>query len=91
MARLLDGAGGASCQLCTTSKSQLKYLYFIRNGYPKNITIFSTKQILEELNVDEFLSPTSELRFQITENFTSDDEILPASPLHSMLRVFGGL
>ena len=29
MAKLLDGAGGSSCQLCTASKCQLKDLYFV--------------------------------------------------------------
>ena len=89
MAKLLDGAGGSSCQLCTASKCQLKDLYFVRTGYPINRTISSAKQIFDEVDPEEFLSRPSEQRLQITEKFTSEHDILPASPLHSLLRVFG--
>ena len=75
--------------MCTASKSQLKDLYFVRTGYPINRTISSAKQIFDEVDLEEFLSRPSEQRFQITEKFTSEHDILPASPLHCMLRVFG--
>ena len=88
MAKLCDGAGGAACQLCTATKFNLKDTYFIRNGFPINRTIQSAKQIFEEVDVGDFLSLPSDQRFGITERFTSHHDILPASPLHSYLRVF---
>ena len=53
MAKLCDGAGGASCQLCTASKSHLKDLYFVRTGYPINRTISSAKQIFDKVGLEE--------------------------------------
>ena len=78
-----------SCvQLLKVSKVR-KNLDFVRTGYPINRTISSAKQIFDEVDLEEFLSRPSEQRFQITEKITSEHDILPSSPLHCMLRVFG--
>ncbi|KAI6646912.1 hypothetical protein LOD99_9104 [Oopsacas minuta] len=36
MAGLLDGAGGASCHLCTASDEEIKSIDWIRSGFPIN-------------------------------------------------------
>ena len=89
MAAILDGAGGVSCHLCTSTKDQLNDIELIQQGFPINRSIDSANQIFDEMNEEEFLSLPSKERFGITHKPTSDVNILSASPLHGYLRVFG--
>ena len=50
MSAILSGAGGASCQLCTTQFNQLKDLDFIRAGYPINRSISNAKLIFDPVD-----------------------------------------
>lgn len=90
MSKVLSGAGGANCQLCTTSFGQLKDLHLIRDGYPINRTITAAKMIFQDdhFNESEFFSLPSDERFNLTHQPASDQDIISASPLHSYLRVF---
>ena len=47
MSATLIGAGGASCQLCTATFSELKDLELVKNGFPINMTINSAKEIFD--------------------------------------------
>ena len=75
MAKILSGAGGASCQLCTASFAQIHDISFAR-------------ALFEEVDEDEFLSLTSFQRFNLTHKPISDKDIFSASPLHAYLRTF---
>ena len=88
MAATLDGAGGASCHLCTSTREQLKDVDLVQHGFPINRFIDSALQIFEEVNEDEFFSLPSKERFGISHRPTSEENILSASPLHGYLRVF---
>ena len=89
MAAILDGAGGASCHLCTSTREQIKDVELVKHGYPINRFIQTAIQIFTEVDVDEFLSLPSKYRFGLTHEPTSEENILSASPLHGYLRVFG--
>ena len=54
MTATLDGAGGASCHLCTSTREQLKDVDLVQHGFPINRFIDSALQIFEEVNEDEF-------------------------------------
>ena len=50
MAKLLSGAGGAQCQLCTATFSQIHDKEFVREGFPINRFIRDAKNLFEEVN-----------------------------------------
>ena len=88
MAKILSGAGGASCQLCTASFAQIHDISFVNTGYPINRTIHDVRALFEEVDEDEFLSLPSIQRFNLTHKLISDKDIVSASPLHAYLRTF---
>ena len=91
MAAILDGAGGASCHLCTITRDQLKDIDLIKQGFPINRSIEKAFQIFEDVDEDEFLSLPSKDRLGITHKSLSDENILSASLFHGYLRFLGGL
>ena len=48
MAAILDGAGGASCHLCTSTREQIKDVELVKHGYPINRFIQTAIQILQK-------------------------------------------
>ena len=88
MAKILSGAGGASCQLCTASFAQRHDNSFVKTGNPMNRTIHDALALFEEVDEDEFLSLQSNQRFNLTHKPISDKDIGSASPLHAYLRTF---
>ena len=91
MSGILDGAGGASCHLCIATKEELIFKYFILHGFPINKNIEVLKEILNEVDEDEFLERAPAARINITHTPASDINIIPASPLHGYLRLFSWL
>ena len=88
MSAILSGAGGANCQLCTATSTELRDIDLVRCGFPINRTISSAKEIFSSVDSIEFLSLPSQSRFGITHEPISDIDILPASPLHSYTCIF---
>ena len=88
MSSILSGAGGASCQLCTATFSELKDLDLIRAGYPINRTISAARSIFDSVDTEDFLSLPSKQRFGLTHEPLSNIDIMPASPLHTYTCVF---
>ena len=88
MSKILSGAGGASCQLCTVTHVQLKDLELIRSGFPINRQIQDAIALFNDFDQEEFLKLDSNSRFGLTHPPTSTIDIIPASPLHSYLCVF---
>ena len=62
MAALLSGAGGASCQLCTTTRAQIKDRDFVLQGYPINRLVSEAIQLFGDIEDSEsfFLLPSNE-------------------------------
>ena len=62
MAALLSGAGGASCQLCTTTRAQIKDRDFVLQGYPINRLVSEAIQFFGDIEDNEsfFLFPSNE-------------------------------
>ncbi|KAI6659904.1 hypothetical protein LOD99_14244 [Oopsacas minuta] len=87
MAGLLDGAGGASCHLCTATDNQIKSLEWVNSGFPINRLISDARQLFEEVDED-YLNLPSNQRVGITHQPTSNIDIIAASPLHAYLCVF---
>ena len=88
MSELLSGTGDAVCQLCTGDFQQCHDVDFVREGYPINRKIEDTKALFEVVDSKEFLALSSFERLGITNEPTSTENILSASPLHAYLRVF---
>ena len=65
MSKLLSGAGGASCQLCTVIHAQLKDLDLIRSCFPINRQIQDAIAIFNDVAIEEFLKLDSNSRFWI--------------------------
>ena len=57
--------------------------------FPINRSITYAKVLFEEVNEEEFLSLSSDERFDITHRPISDLDIIPSSPLYAYLRSFG--
>ena len=53
MAALLSGAGGASCQLCTTTRAQIKDHDFVLQGYPNNILVSEAIKLFGDIEDSE--------------------------------------
>ena len=53
MAALLSGAGGASCQLCTTTRAQIKDRDFVLQGYPINRLVSEAIQLFGDIEDSE--------------------------------------
>ena len=88
MSAILSGAGGASCQLCTTQFTELKDLELIRSGYQINRSISDAKLIFYSVDREDFLSLPSNERFGLTHDQISNIDIISASPLHSYTCIF---
>ena len=88
MSKILSGAGGASCQLCTASFAQIHDISFVNTGYPINRTIHDARALIEEVDEDKFLSLPSIQRFNSTHKLISDKDIVSVSHLHAYLRNF---
>ena len=54
MASLLDGAGGASCHLCTATDSQIKSLEWVESGFPINRFVKDAHEISVRLMKKNF-------------------------------------
>ena len=89
MAKILSGAGGACCQFCTATFKQIHDLDMVKDGFTTNRSITDAKVLFEEVYEEEFLSLSSNQRFNITHKPISDLDIIPSSPLHAYLRCFG--
>ena len=79
MSKILSGAGGASCQLCTATHLQLKDLELIRSCFPINRQIQDAISIFNDVEISEFLKLDSNSRFGLTHPPTSD-KLLAHSP-----------
>ena len=89
MAKILSGAGGASCQFCTATFKQIHEVDIVKDGFPINRFISDAKILFEEVEEERFLSLNTNERFQLTHVPISDKDIVPSSPLHAHLRCFG--
>ncbi|KAI6653932.1 hypothetical protein LOD99_3108 [Oopsacas minuta] len=89
MAKIISGAGGACCQFCTATFKQIHDPDIVKDGFPINRSITDLKVLFDEVNEEEFLSLSSDNRFNVTHRPISDLEIIPSSPLHAYLRCFG--
>ncbi|KAI6660554.1 hypothetical protein LOD99_14138 [Oopsacas minuta] len=89
MAKIISGAGGACYQFCTATFKQIHDPDIVKDGFPINRSITDLKVIFDEVNEEEFLSLSSDNRFNVTHRPISDLEIIPSSPLHAYLRCFG--
>ena len=87
MAKILRGAGGASCQLCTTF-AQIHDIDFVKDGFAINRKIQDARRLFEEVDEDDFLSLPTNKRFNLTHKPISEKDIISASPLHAHLRTF---
>ena len=81
MAKIFCGASGSSCQLCTASFAQIRYISFVNTGYPINRTIHDVRALFEEVDEDELLSLPSIQRFNLTHKPISDKDIVSVSTL----------
>ena len=89
MSGILSGAAGASCQLCTATKEQLKDVELITQGFPINRHISDAIELFEELEDKEtFFKEPSNDRINLTHEPISTINITPASPLHSYTCIF---
>ena len=89
MAGILSGAGGASCQLCTATHSELKDRQIVIQGFPINRHISDAIEMFGELEDSEkFFSLPSNERVNLTHLPVSTINITPASPLHSYTCIF---
>ena len=88
MAKILSGAGGASCQMCTATFAQIHDIGFVQEGFSINRKIQDARILFEEVNEDDFLSLPSNERFNLTHKPISEKDIISASPLHAYLRTF---
>ena len=91
MAQILSGAGGASCQFCTATFRQIHDVDIVKDGFPINRYISDARVLFEEVNEEQFLSLSTDQRFNLTHVPLSDIDIVPSSPLHAYLRCFGWL
>ncbi|KAI6661263.1 hypothetical protein LOD99_10084 [Oopsacas minuta] len=89
MAKIISGVGGACCQFCTATFKQIHDPDIVKDGFPINRSITDLKVLFDEVNEEEFLSLSSDNRFNVTHRPISDLEIIPSSPLHAYLRCFG--
>ena len=87
MAKILSGAGGASCQLCTATFAEIHDIGFVKYGFPINRKIQHARTLFEEVNEDFFSLPTNK-RFNLTHKPISEIDIISASPLHAYLGTF---
>ena len=84
MSGILSGEAGASCQLCTATKEQLKDVELITQGFPINRHISDAIGLFGELEDKEtFFKGPSNNRINLTHEPISTINITPASPLHS--------
>ena len=88
MSGILSGPDGASCQLCTANRQELKDLELVRAGFPINRHIADAKELFNYVDRDEYLSLPHADRLGMTHEPLSDINILSASPLHSYTCVF---
>ena len=89
MAGFLSGAGGASCQLCTATHSELKDGEIVIQGFPINRHISDAIEMFGELEDSEkFFSLPSNERVNLTHYPVFTINITPASPLHSYTCIF---
>ena len=54
MAKILSGAGGASCQFCTATFKQIHDVDIVKEGFPINRFISDAKVLFEEVDEEEF-------------------------------------
>ena len=88
MSGILSGVSGASCQLCTANKQELKDLELVRTGFPINRHIADAKELFNYVDRDEYLSLPHSDRLGMTHEPLSNINILSASHLHSYTCVF---
>ncbi|KAI6653020.1 Dna-mediated transposase [Oopsacas minuta] len=77
IAKIISGAGGACCQFCTATFKQIHDPDIIKDGFPINRSIIDLKVLFDEINEEEFLSLSSDNRFNVTHRPISDLETLP--------------
>ena len=85
---ILSCAGGAHCQLCTASFTELKDFELVKSGFPMNRKISSAREIFAFVEVEDYLLLPSEQRFGLTHEPISEIDIIPTSPLHTYTCVF---
>ena len=89
LSALLSGAGGASCQMCTATRADVKDHEFVVQGFPINRKISDARDMFGEIeNVESFFALPSDQRFNITQQPISTIDIYSVSPLHSHTCVF---
>ena len=82
-------AGGASCQMCTATRAEVKDRDLIIQGFPINRKITDAREMFGEIeNVESFFALPLDQRFNITHQPISTIDIYSASPLHSYTCVF---
>ncbi|KAI6648319.1 hypothetical protein LOD99_12128 [Oopsacas minuta] len=83
MAKILSGAGGANCQMCTATFQQIHDISIVQNGFPINRTIRDARDVFDEVDEEVFLSLPTNQRFNLTHKPISEKDIISASPLHA--------
>ena len=84
-----QGQGGASCQLCTATHTELNDQQLVLQGFPINRHISDAIEMFGELeDIESFFSLPSNKRVNLTHEPVSTINITPASPLHSYTCVF---
>ena len=80
MGKILSGAGG-SCQFCTATFTHDPDI--VNEGFPINRSVSDTKILFDEINEEEFLSLTSNQRFNLAHKPISELNLIPSSQLHA--------
>ena len=79
MAHIISGAGGASYQFCTATFHQIHDVDIVNDGYPINRYISDVKILFEEVNEEQFLSLSTDQRYNLTHAPLSDIDIVHSS------------
>ncbi|KAI6648338.1 hypothetical protein LOD99_12147 [Oopsacas minuta] len=77
MAKIISGAASACCQFCTATFKQIHDPDIVKDGFPINRSITDLKALFDEVNEEEFLSLSSDNRFNVPHRPISDLGIIP--------------
>ncbi|KAI6657124.1 hypothetical protein LOD99_15920 [Oopsacas minuta] len=88
MAKILSGAGGANCQMCTATFQLIHDISIVNNGFPMNRTIRDARDVFDEVDEEEILSLPTNQRSNLLHKPISEKDIISASPLHAYLGTF---
>ena len=86
---VMTGKGGAPCIACKANRSDINNIAKVVCGFPLDCSIEDIKETILQLTSDgkDLMSYKTSQRFGITHEPASDIDVVPASPLHSYLRI----